>query len=207
MWCPGCARRQRADAPPPRLCATGAGQVWAAVEWEGVAREVVLGHKERGLLALAEPLGRWLADAVAALVEDQALTGPVLLVPVPSRAAAVRARGQDATRRTCAQAARDLGARGVPTAVAPLLRLRAGVRDQAGLDRDERARNLEGAMSCPARLLRRGSRRHPRGHLVICDDVATTGATLREARRALGAVGLAVAGAAVVAAVPPAPPG
>ena len=99
VWCADCARRQHQDAPPPHRH-DGAG-AWAALAFEGVAREVVLGHKERGLLGLVEPLGRWLADAVGALVDDEDLRGPVLLVPVPSRAAAVRARGHDATRRTC----------------------------------------------------------------------------------------------------------
>jgi predicted amidophosphoribosyltransferase len=55
-------------------------------------------------------------------------------------------------------------------------------------------------MCCPSRSLRRLGARHPRGLAVICDDVLTTGATAREAQRALEASGVTVLGIATVAA-------
>jgi orotate phosphoribosyltransferase len=55
-------------------------------------------------------------------------------------------------------------------------------------------------MHCPDELLRRLASRRSRARIVVCDDVVTTGATLREAQRALESVGLEVLGAAVVAA-------
>jgi predicted amidophosphoribosyltransferase len=118
----------------------------------------------------------------------------MLLVPVPSRPGAVRARGHDPLLDVVRRAARL-----VPGAtVAPVLRSRGGVRDQAGLSASERAANLAGSLWCPSAGLRRFA-----GHtrrVVVCDDVLTTGATAREAQRALAASGLDVCAVAVVAA-------
>ena len=55
-------------------------------------------------------------------------------------------------------------------------------------------------MTCPSPRLRRLAARCGRVRAVVCDDVLTTGSTAREAQRALEAVGLEVAGIAVVAA-------
>ena len=126
--------------------------------------------------------------------------GPAVLVPVPSRRSSVRSRGHDPTQVITARAAAALGAVGRPVTMAPLLRLRPGVRDQAGLDAEERWANLDGSMRCPSRSLARLAARRPRAHVVVCDDVLTTGATAREAQRALEAVGLGVVAIAVTAA-------
>jgi predicted amidophosphoribosyltransferase len=87
-----------------------------------------------------------------------------------------------------------LRAQGVPAVVRRLLVPVGQVRDQAGLDATERARNLAGSMAA----------RRPGapvlGRLVVVDDVVTTGATLREAQRALEEAGLVVHAHAAVAA-------
>ena len=72
------------------------------------------------------------------------------------------------------------------------------MRDQAGLTAPERAANLTGSMWCPTARLRRWA--GFRARVVVCDDVLTTGATAREAQRALTASGLVVEGIATVAA-------
>ena len=123
-----------------------------------------------------------------------------MLVPVPSRASTVRARGHDPTYAITSGAARLLAAAGHDVIVQRLLHLRPGVVDQAGLGAAERAANLAGSMACPAPRLRRLGARRSRVRAVVCDDVLTTGSTAREAQRALEAVGLEVAGVAVVAA-------
>ena len=104
-----------------------------------------------------------------------------------------------------------MAADGYDVIVQRLLRLRPGVVDQAGLGAAERAANLAGSMTCPGAGLRRLGARRSRVRAVVCDDVLTTGSTAREAQRALEAVGLEVAGVAVVAATrrraPTWPPG
>ncbi|WP_418058247.1 ComF family protein [Pimelobacter simplex] len=201
--------------PPPGLVPT-----FAVGDYDGVLRALVLAHKEHRVLALTRPLGRLLARSVAAALTDLgglagpgelaghggvggleglARDGPVLLVPVPSRPAVVRRRGHDPTLAMTRVAARVLGPR---VGVARLLRVRrgSGLVDQAGLGATARAANLAGTLTAPAGVVRRAGERCPRAHVVLCDDVLTTGATLREAQRALEVVGVPVLGAATVAA-------
>ena len=178
---------------------------YAVTAYDGVVRDLVIGHKERGLVALRPVLGVLLACAVLAALEDRGAQGPVVLVPVPSRSASVRTRGRDATREMTEAAARVLrehpgGARDVR--VARLLGTRPGTVDQAGLDTGARWSNLAGSMACPSSVVRRLARRTPAAHVVVCDDVLTTGATLAEAQRALGAAGITVLAHACVAATP-----
>lgn len=180
--------------PPPGLVAP-----FAAAEYDGLVRAMVLAHKEHGVLDLAGPLGRLLGGAAASALGDHP-AGPAVLVPVPSRRSSVRSRGHDPTQVITARAASALRAAGRPATMAPLLRLRPGVRDQAGLDAEERRANLDGSMRCSGRSLARLATRWPRANVVVCDDVLTTGATVREAQRALEAVGLGVVAIAVVAA-------
>ena len=124
----------------------------------------------------------------------------MVLVPVPSRPGSARARGHDPTAAMTRRAARRLRADGYDVRAAALLRSRAGVIDQAGLGAADRSVNLAGSMHCPTSGLRRLARRCPQASVVVCDDVITTGSTLREAQRALESVGLGVLGVAAVAA-------
>ena len=198
VLCRGCEQALPRGAGPawPTPTPAGLATPWATTAYDGVVRAMVVGHKEHRLLALREPLAAMLADAVAA----SGTPGPVVLVPVPSRPASVRARGHDPTHALAARAARLLRAGGHDVAVARMLRPRPGVVDQAGLGAADRSANLAGSMCCPATALRRLAARRPRGRLVVCDDVITTGSTAREAQRALEAVGLHVAAIAAVAA-------
>lgn len=153
--------------------------VHAGLVFEGVPARVVRALKEDGRTGLA----RALAPALQAAVE--AVGGPaVVVVPVPTSRAAFRRRGY----RVVELVARRAGLRATP-----LLRQARATADQRGLARDERRRNVAGSLrATDAAGLR----------VVIVDDVVTTGATLREAARALRAAGAEVVGAAVVAATP-----
>ncbi len=201
--CGGCASRLPTTATLRWPTPTPVGLVppYALGDYDDVLRALVLAHKEHRVLALTRPLGELLARA---LVEARAGPAvPLVLVPVPSRPRAVRQRGHDPTLAMVRVAARTLG-RGsthlAPVVVARLLRVRPGLVDQAGLDAAARAANLAGSMAVSSSAVRHLGRRLPRAHLLLCDDVVTTGATLREAQRALEASGLPVHAAATVAA-------
>jgi predicted amidophosphoribosyltransferase len=201
LLCPACQAELPDGATPAWPTPTPAGLVepWAASVYDGSVRAMVLGLKERRLLGLAGPLGRLLAAAVSS---ELPRGSPVVLVPVPSRPRTVRTRGHDSTHTITARAARRLKSGGLDIEVRRLLRLRAGVVDQAGLDATDRAANLAGSMQARAVALRGRGLRHPAVRLVVCDDVLTTGSTAREAQRALEEAGLEVARVAVVAATP-----
>lgn len=152
--------------------------VSAAAAYDGAVRTALLAYKERGRRDLAPPLRRLLAGAIDALEQPAAF-----LVPVPSAAAARRARGGDHVARLLPRGRRARNA----------LRLARAVRDSAGLDVEARAANL-------AMALRASSPPWPGASAVVVDDIVTSGATLTEAVRALRAAGWLVPGAAVVAA-------
>jgi predicted amidophosphoribosyltransferase len=163
----------------------------------------VIAFKERGRAELAGPLGTALALAVAAVVAAVPVPGrPVLLVPVPSAPAAVRARGRDHVRELTGPAVAELRAAGVDAGAAGLLRRRGRVRDSAELSVAQRRANLAGSFVVDAR------RSPPPGALlVVVDDVVTSGATLSEAAGTLGRAfpGGPTVLAAVVAATPRGP--
>ncbi len=205
LLCTGCRAGLPVGAVPawPTPCPAGLAPPWAAGAYEGLLRAMVLAHKEHGLLALAEPLGLLLAQAVEAALRDAlpaSATATLLLVPVPSRRASVRARGHDATYAMTARAARHLTVRGYDALPHRLLAIRGPLLDQAGLSREQRAVNLAGSLWVPTARLAALRRRRSHGRVVVCDDVLTTGATGLEAQRAVEAVGLEALAVAAVAA-------
>ncbi|GAB3998910.1 ComF family protein [Nocardioides marmoraquaticus] len=199
--CRGCAASLPDAAVPvaPDPSPPGLAPCWAAGEYAATLRALLLAHKEHAVHDLRGPLGGVLAAAVV----PSLLPGvPTVLVPVPSSPAVVRARGHDPLARLAGSAARRLGNVAGPVRVVGLLRQRTAVVDQAGLDLAGRRRNREGSLVLHPgrrdRLARAAAGR--RVVVVVVDDVLTTGATAREAQRALEVGGVPVRGIAVVAA-------
>ena len=200
--CRACAAHlpQEAREVRPTPCPEGLVRCFAAGEYADLLRAAVVAHKEHAAYALLGPLADALALAAAPALDHG---GTTLLVPVPSRAAVVRGRGHDPVLRMTHRAARSLrrtSPSSAPIAVRELLEQHGAVADQAGLDTAARAGNRRDSMvvRAPARaaLARAGGA----VSVVVCDDVLTTGATVREAQRALQDAGVVVRAVAVVAA-------
>lgn len=172
--------------------------VVAAAPYTGVAQGVIVAHKENGRLGLARPLASMIVVAMAHVLPEP-VTAPVALVPVPSSPRAVRRRGHDPVLRISRRAAAMLRRAGRPSTVVPLLRRVRYVRDQAELDAAARATNLQDAIGVQPRRLRRAGL--DGAHVVVVDDIVTTGATMSECVRALGVAGVFVTGAVGAAAV------
>ncbi|MBF6299308.1 ComF family protein [Nocardia amamiensis] len=191
-WCAECTAALA--GPPVRVWPrTDPGvPCWALGPYAGPARRAVLAAKERGRRDLAEPMGAALAGGLAEL---RSAGRPLVLVPAPSRAVAARRRGGDPVLRSARVAARWLP----DSRVVSLLRLAPGVRDSVGLTPAERARNLDGRVTTvPGQGADRGVPAN--AEVVIVDDVLTTGATAREAVRALTLIGLLTCGVLVTCA-------
>ncbi len=178
-----------------------------ASEYDPILRKLITAHKDRQAWLLSGFLGERLAQAVQQLLAELAeldadasdalhrAGGRLVLVPVPSTAAAVRRRGRDATLAIARAAASRLE---LDCGVAPCLRPVRAMADQSGLNAIERQRNLAGALAVRSR--RAAAVRSSGAVVVIVDDLTTTGSTLTEAARALEAGDIPVIGAAVVAA-------
>ncbi len=168
----------RRDPPPVERAA-------AAGVYAGPLARIVVAYKFRGFDTLAAPAAR----AIAAALAREGLPAPDALVPVPSTRRRNRERGYDPAlllARSLARFARR-----------PVRRLVKRVREtapQSRLSAAERRFNLEGAFAARPGAAGR--------HLLLVDDVATTGATAFASARALREAGAARVDLAVLARTP-----
>jgi ComF family protein len=133
-------------------------------------------YPPRGLRGLAPGPIAAVADLAERAARRTPGARPDLVVPVPLHPRRLRARGFNPALAVARAVARAVGA---PLAPAALERLR-DTPSQTGLDAAARRRNLRGAL--------RARRRMP-ALVWVVDDVITTGATAREAARALRRAG------------------
>ena len=187
-WCPACAAALgvRADEPhlvTPRL--DPGVPVFALGRYAGPRRRAVVALKEHGRRDLAAPLAEALAGGLERMLAWGVLGRPIAVVPAPTRRAAARRRGGDPVARIAAAAARATG-----IGFAPALRTAGPARDSVGLGVAGRERNIAGRVRMAGPLI---------GEVVLVDDIVTTGATAREAVRALARGGASVSAVLTVA--------
>jgi ComF family protein len=180
--CSACDRPVEERADP--FCLACAGSVEPAIASEATVRAVyqyggavadaVWRLKYEGRSEIARCFRAALCEQAACWVSQIDAVSAVPLAPHK-----LRARGYNQSALLAQGVARGLG---LPFRPRWLVRTRSGAR-QVGQNREVRLLQLQGAFAAPVRL---------RGETVlVVDDVRTTGATLREAERALCAAGAA----------------
>jgi len=165
-WCPACRQK-----PPPFAVAR------AAAPYDGVFRQALHRLKFRGELFLAEPMGKLMGEMAA---REPLLQGVELAVPVPLHPRRFRERGFNQSALLAAELARQLG---IPCREA--LRKEKDTPDQVGLSKEERRVNLAGAFAVTQPALIRDK------HVLLVDDIFTTGSTAWHCAAALLAGGAA----------------
>lgn len=149
---------------------------WAAIEYGSVATNAINAFKEHGRTALLGDFCR--------LLDEIDLPAGAVLVGLPSAQTSTRKRGFVPAELLAERLARRRLLRSAHALV-----FTRKIDDQAKLTKLERETNLSGAMLA----------KPVSGAVVLVDDVVTTGASLREAARAMAAAGNQVVGFVTIA--------
>ena len=148
--------------------------VHSAIMYTPTASKIILAAKENGLQGADDLL---IAAIVHVLSKARLDRGYFTLVPVPSSKRSQRRRGRSFIVDLTKAISKHTG-----IAVNDCLQVSRRVSDQSGLTRIQRSSNMHGAFSVKSGAILRGD-------AIVIDDVVTTGATLREAARALNSQG------------------
>lgn len=160
--------------------------VVSVAQYRDEVRAVLLAYKEDGQREAGKVLTEALLQARRGISNYSVCT----FVPIPSNPKSVRRRGRDFMLDLCNQVAIQSGDK-----VLSIIKVNRDVQDQSKLSEKERSQNLVGAFDCAPKNLKLLAK-FP---IILVDDLLTTGATLREAQRALRQRGVIPIGAITAA--------
>lgn len=152
------------------------GGIRSVYRFEGAARQAILSFKYRNVKALAAPLAK--------LMEEYLRANPLpvdALIPVPLHHRRLRERGYNQSSLLARELSRLVS---LPLIEGTFLRLKNSPPQARTKSAEERQRNVAGVFLC-----RDG--RLEGGHVLLIDDVCTSGATLNSCASALRAAGAA----------------
>lgn len=155
--------------------------VWVRTEYTGLARQLVYALKFNRSQAAAEPIARLMTEALPWLAPN------ILIAHIPTASSRRRSRGYDHAELLARQLARIQNLR-----YATLL-ARQGQSRQVGAKRQERLKQLEHAYYVCNQTPVQGA------HILLVDDITTTGATLEAAAKVLKQAGAKTVDAVVFA--------
>lgn len=165
---------------------------WAALEYQGKARSLILRLKHSDRTDLARPLSTWMADRLRGRLPTD-----TVVVPIPVHPIRMVQRRYNQSALLARGIARELG---LGMEVDALLRVRATPRLD-GMTAVERFAKLDGAIRAHPRRVNRLAGRP----VLVVDDVMTSGATLHTASVALSGAGAKDVSVAILARVLKAP--
>ena len=138
----------------PRCVAHISGvPLWVTAYYAGSVRRAIVAYKEEGITSLRKPLSFAIANGIAHFAQQYE---------------------EDAIGELALAGARAAGL--PPRALQRMIHMNPLVRDQGGLGAAARRENMAGALALAPSLGARSS-----AHLVLIDDVVTTGETVRAA--------------------------
>lgn len=206
LLCPGCAAKvpllskqtcpycQKAETPDGRVCwgcrGKGAleGILGAASYSEKEIKKSVHAFKYGGARFLHKPLALICLRAL----RSSEVPLPDLIVPVPLHPKRLRWRSFNQSELLAKEISEGLGGFGFAVRFAQPLRRVRNTKAQMLLKRKQRLCNVQGAFVCSHEEVVRGK------HILLVDDVATTGATLSVCAQALKSSGAKTVWAVVV---------
>jgi ComF family protein len=188
-FCSDCQTQLQDCQFPPGLCWTRDIPVFVWGRYDGALKQAITKLKYHNFPQIAQPLGEQLGEAWLDTAEST--LSQLVVVPIPMFPAKQKKRGfnqAELIARSFCQVT------GLPLKVNGLKRVR-NTTAQFSLSAKERQKNLKSAFS----LGKDFKRRHPRGGVILVDDIFTSGATVKAAIQTLKRAKIPVAGVVAVA--------